>query len=135
MAQRISRAKRRVAGVPLDRPGDLHTVLRVLYLVFNEGYGGDVNLAAEAIRLARQLLSRCSTRPQGLRKAAAARHSRDPVSGTSITLCSLQVAQVVGRPAFPGVYDGRANLEPPRLSCGQTISGTRRCATANSKSH
>src|SRR6476646_7920424 len=24
---------------------------------------------------------------------------------------------------------------PPRLSCGQTISGTRRCATANSKSH
>jgi predicted RNA polymerase sigma factor len=38
MAQRISRAKRRVAGVPLDRPGDLHTVLRVLYLVCNEGY-------------------------------------------------------------------------------------------------
>jgi RNA polymerase sigma factor (sigma-70 family) len=57
MAQRISRAKRRVADVPLDRPGDLHTVLRVLYLVFNEGYGGDVDLAAEAIRLARQLLS------------------------------------------------------------------------------
>ena len=57
MAQRISRAKRRVAGVPLDRPGDLHTVLRVLYLVFNEGYGGDVDLAAEAIRLTRQLLS------------------------------------------------------------------------------
>jgi hypothetical protein len=23
----------------------------------------------------------------------------------------------------------------PRLSCGQAISGTRRCATANSKSH
>jgi predicted RNA polymerase sigma factor len=57
MAQRISRAKRRVAGVPLDRPGDLDTVLRVLYLVFNEGYGGDVDLAAEAIRLTRQLLS------------------------------------------------------------------------------
>jgi len=57
MAQRISRAKRRVAGVPLDRPGDLATVLRVLYLVFNEGYGGDVDLAAEAIRLTRQLQS------------------------------------------------------------------------------
>ncbi|WP_169952323.1 RNA polymerase sigma factor [Microbispora sp. H11081] len=55
MAQRISRAKRRLAGVPLDRPGDLGTVLRVLYLVFNEGYGGDVDLATEAIRLARQL--------------------------------------------------------------------------------
>ncbi|MCA4725669.1 RNA polymerase sigma factor [Mycolicibacterium fortuitum] len=55
MAQRISRAKRAVAAVRLDRPGDLRTVLRVLYLVFNEGYGGDVDLAAEAIRLARQL--------------------------------------------------------------------------------
>lgn len=56
MAQRISRAKRRLAGLSLDRPGDLATVLRVLYLVFNEGYGGDVDLAAEAIRLARQLV-------------------------------------------------------------------------------
>ncbi len=55
MAQRISRAKRRIAGVPLDRAGDLGTVLRVLYLVFNEGYGGDVDLAAEAIRLTRHL--------------------------------------------------------------------------------
>nr|WP_090277713.1 DUF6596 domain-containing protein [Mycolicibacterium komanii]CRL71970.1 RNA polymerase ECF-subfamily sigma factor [Mycolicibacterium komanii] len=57
MAQRISRAKRTVSGVRLDRPGDLHTVLRVLYLVFNEGYTGEVDLAAEAIRLARQLAS------------------------------------------------------------------------------
>lgn len=55
MAQRISRAKRTVSAVRLDSPGDLHTVLRVLYLVFNEGYSGDVDLAAEAIRLARQL--------------------------------------------------------------------------------
>jgi RNA polymerase sigma factor (sigma-70 family) len=55
MAQRISRAKRTVSDVRLDRPGDLRTVLRTLYLVFNEGYTGDVDLAAEAIRLARQL--------------------------------------------------------------------------------
>jgi predicted RNA polymerase sigma factor len=60
MAQRISRAKRMVsrAGVSagLDgRPGDVGTVMRVLYLVFNEGYSGDVDLAAEAIRLTRQL--------------------------------------------------------------------------------
>ena len=55
MAQRISRAKRTVSDVRLDQPGDLRTVLRVLYLVFNEGYSGDVDLAAEAIRLARQL--------------------------------------------------------------------------------
>ncbi|MEU6705430.1 RNA polymerase sigma factor [Streptomyces wuyuanensis] len=65
MAQRISRAKRTVSdhGVSparrvrgrFDRPGDVATVLRVLYLVFNEGYSGDLDLAAEAIRLTRQL--------------------------------------------------------------------------------
>ncbi|MET8850518.1 DUF6596 domain-containing protein [Amycolatopsis sp. NPDC004625] len=55
MAQRISRAKRTVSGARLDQPGDVATVLRVLYLVFNEGYSGDVDLAAEAIRLTRQL--------------------------------------------------------------------------------
>ncbi|WP_280452731.1 RNA polymerase sigma factor [Nocardia cyriacigeorgica] len=57
MAQRISRAKNRIAELPLDRPGDPATVLRVLYLVFNEGYSGKVDLAAEAIRLTRQLAS------------------------------------------------------------------------------
>ncbi|WP_280441373.1 RNA polymerase sigma factor [Nocardia brasiliensis] len=55
MAQRISRAKRTVSSVRLNRAGDVATVLRVLYLVFNEGYSGDVDLAAEAIRLTRQL--------------------------------------------------------------------------------
>jgi RNA polymerase sigma factor (sigma-70 family) len=63
MAQRISRAKRTVAGERFDRPGDLGRVLHVLYLVFNEGYkseirtDSDVDLAVEAIRLARQLHS------------------------------------------------------------------------------
>ena len=57
MAQRISRAKRTVSGESFDRPGDLATVRRVLYLVFNEGYSGDVDLAAEAIRLTRELAS------------------------------------------------------------------------------
>src|SRR5690606_11417365 len=55
MAQRISRAKQRIAGVPLDQPGDVTTVLRVLYLMFNEGYSGELDLAAEAIRVTRQL--------------------------------------------------------------------------------
>ncbi len=60
MAQRISRAKRIVSRAGLDRRGvgglgDVRTVMRVLYLVFNEGYSGDVDLAAEAIRLTRQL--------------------------------------------------------------------------------
>ena len=55
MAQRISRAKRTVSDVRFDSPGDVATVLRVLYLVFNEGYSGDVDLVAEAVRLTRQL--------------------------------------------------------------------------------
>jgi RNA polymerase sigma factor (sigma-70 family) len=61
MAQRISRAKRTIAGPParrLDQPGDIAVVLRVLYLVYTAGHSGPpdrLNLADEAIRLARQL--------------------------------------------------------------------------------
>ncbi|MFV8051857.1 RNA polymerase sigma factor [Mycobacterium sp. 48b] len=79
MAQRISRAKRTVAEVRLDRPGDLGTVLRVLYLVFNEGYSGDVDLAAEAIRLARQL-ARSTDDPEvgGLLALFLLHHARRP---------------------------------------------------------
>ena len=55
MAQRISRAKRTIAGARFHEPGDVDTVLHVLYLIFNEGYSGDVDLSAEAIRLGRQL--------------------------------------------------------------------------------
>ena len=57
MAQRISRAKRTVSAVRFEELGDLATVLRVLYLVFNEGYSGEVDLADEAIRLTRQVRS------------------------------------------------------------------------------
>ncbi|WP_052668505.1 RNA polymerase sigma factor [Nitriliruptor alkaliphilus] len=55
MAQRISRAKRTVSGATFDEFGSLVAVMRVLYLVFNAGYSGDVDLSAEAIRLARRL--------------------------------------------------------------------------------
>ena len=55
MAQRISRAKRTVRGRRLSRPGDLAVVLRVLYLIYTTGHTDRVDLAGEAIRLARQL--------------------------------------------------------------------------------
>ncbi|KQY46690.1 RNA polymerase subunit sigma-24 [Cellulomonas sp. Root137] len=68
MAQRISRAKQRVAGerfsmpAPDEHPARLRSVLRVLYLMFNEGYtssaGSDLtraDLSDEAIRIARLL--------------------------------------------------------------------------------
>ncbi|MGC2941926.1 RNA polymerase sigma factor [Brevibacterium sp. FAM 24638] len=55
MAQRISRAKATVSGRRLNEPGDLGSVLTTLYLVFNEGHSGDLDLVAEAIRLTRTL--------------------------------------------------------------------------------
>ncbi|QGV82925.1 RNA polymerase sigma factor [Streptomyces ficellus] len=77
MAQRISRAKRTVSGAPLDRPGDVATVLRVLYLVFNEGYSGDVDLAAEAIRLTRRLAVQVDhPEPAGLLALMLLHHAR-----------------------------------------------------------
>ncbi len=79
MAQRISRAKRTVSGVRLDESGDISTVLRVLYLVFNEGYTGDVDLAAEAIRLTRQLASMTDdAETAGLLALMLLHHARRP---------------------------------------------------------
>lgn len=59
MAQRIGRAKRTVSGLPFAQPSDVAVVLRVLYLIFNEGYSGRVDLSTEAIRLTRQLALAC----------------------------------------------------------------------------
>jgi RNA polymerase sigma factor (sigma-70 family) len=79
MAQRISRAKRTVSGVALTAPGDVAIVLRVLYLIFNEGYGGRVDLAAEAIRLTRQLALECpEPEVAGLLALMMLHHARRP---------------------------------------------------------
>jgi RNA polymerase sigma-70 factor, ECF subfamily len=59
MKRRLSRAKRKIrdAGIPFSIPADhvlperLAAVLAIVYLIFNEGYGGRVDLAAEALRL------------------------------------------------------------------------------------
>ena len=59
MKRRLSRAKAKIkeTGIPFEIPADhalsdrLETVLAVIYLIYNEGYSGRIDLAAEAIRL------------------------------------------------------------------------------------
>lgn len=120
MAQRISRAKRTVSAVRLDRPGDLRTVLRVLYLVFNEGYSGDVDLAAEAIRLARQL-ARTTDDPEvsGLLALFLLHHARRPArtraDGTLVPLAEQDRALWRRDLITEGVYVLQAALARDRL--------------------
>src|SRR4051812_8003857 len=82
MAQRISRAKRALAGPParrLDQPGDLAVVLRVLYVIYTAGHAGRVDLAGEAIRLARQLtLATEEPEARGLLALMLLNHARLP---------------------------------------------------------
>jgi RNA polymerase sigma-70 factor (ECF subfamily) len=63
MAKRLVRAKKKIkaAGIPFRVPPPhlfpdrLAAVLAVVYLIFNEGYGGRGHLSSEAIRLGRAL--------------------------------------------------------------------------------
>jgi RNA polymerase sigma factor (sigma-70 family) len=108
MAQRISRAKQtiRSSGVGFERPAAraraerLETVLRVLYLIFNEGYTASVgpslqrvDLSSEAIRLARgvQRLSSDDTEVAGLLALMILTDARrDARSGPAGELIPLQ---------------------------------------------
>ena len=72
MAKRLVRAKLKIkaAGIPFRvppphlLPDRLAAVLTVVYLIFNEGYGGRDELAAEAIRLGRALAELMPDEPE-----------------------------------------------------------------------
>ena len=72
MAQRLVRAKHKIkaAGIPFRvpppelLPDRLAAVLAVVYLIFNEGYGGRGDLAAEALRLGHALAELMPDEPE-----------------------------------------------------------------------
>ena len=72
MAKRLVRARRKIkeAGIPFRvppahlLPDRLVAVLAVVYLIFNEGYGGRGDLAGEAIRLGRALAELMPDEPE-----------------------------------------------------------------------
>ncbi|MEU8979298.1 RNA polymerase sigma factor [Streptomyces sp. NPDC058251] len=74
MAQRLVRAKAKIrdARIPYriprdaDLPDRVKGVLAVVYLVFNEGYGGREDLCAEALRLGRVLAELMPDEPEAL---------------------------------------------------------------------
>ncbi|WP_329253733.1 RNA polymerase sigma factor [Actinoallomurus sp. NBC_01490] len=107
MSKRLVRAKQKIrhAGIPYRvppahlLPERLHTVLVVLYLLFNEGYsataGADLmrrNLSAEAIRLARVLVALMPDEPEAVGLLAlmllhdARRAARLDAAGDLVTL-------------------------------------------------
>jgi RNA polymerase sigma-70 factor (ECF subfamily) len=86
MKRRLTRAKAkiRVAGIPFRVPPDhalperVGAVLKVVYLIFNEGYGGRDDLADEAIRLGRMLATLMPDEPEvlGLLALMLCHHAR-----------------------------------------------------------
>ncbi|RDI49360.1 RNA polymerase sigma factor [Nocardia mexicana] len=86
MKRRLTRAKTKIkmAGIPFRMPPDhalperVGAVLKVLYLIFNEGYGGRDELADEAIRLGRMLATLMPDEPEvlGLLALMLCHHAR-----------------------------------------------------------
>jgi RNA polymerase sigma-70 factor, ECF subfamily len=120
MAQRLVRAKRKIktAGIPFRVPPDhllpdrVDAVLAVVYLIFNAGYGGRVDLAAEAIRLGYALSELMPDEPevQGLLAMMLLLHARRHArfrDGELILLADQD----------PALWDG------PEIAAGRTVLG------------
>ena len=120
MAKRLVRAKRKIraAGIPFRvppahlLPDRLAAVLAVVYLIFNEGYGGRGDLASEAIRLGRALAELMPDEPEvhgllALMLAGDARRDARFAEGT-VVLLSDQDRSLWD---FDQIEQGRAALD------------------------
>jgi RNA polymerase sigma-70 factor (ECF subfamily) len=86
MKRRLSRAKAKIkaTGIPFAVPAEhllpdrLDAVLAVVYLIYNEGYSGRIDLASEAIRLGRVLAALMPDEPEvhGLLALLQIQHAR-----------------------------------------------------------
>ena len=120
MKRRLTRAKLKIkqAGIPFAVPADhllpdrLAAVLAVVYLIFNEGYGGRAELAAEAIRLAGVLAALMPDEPEvrGLLALMLIHHARRRArfSGQELVLLGEQDRSLWDT---AGIAAGRAQLE------------------------
>ena len=120
MKRRLSRAKAKIkaTAIPFAVPGAqrlperLDAVLAVLYLIFNEGYSGRVDLAAEAIRLGRVLATLLPDQPEahGLLALMMIHHARRRArfSGDDLVLLEDQDRSLWDRPQLAA---GRSVLD------------------------
>ena len=133
MAQRLVRAKRKIkaAGIPFRVPPDhllpdrLDAVLAVVYLIFNGGFTGRAELAAEALRLGRALAELMPDEPE--------------VHGLLAMMLLLDARLEPGLPAgvrsstgrWPCAAAGRTSSRPRSPRCTSTSRATcarsRRC--------
>jgi RNA polymerase sigma-70 factor (ECF subfamily) len=120
MAQRLVRAKHKIklAGIPFRVPADhllpdrLTAVLAVVYLIFNQGYGGRHELASEAISLGKALVELMPDEPEahGLLALMLLHDSRRAArfDGSDLVLLSDQDRS---RWDFAQIAEGRRLLE------------------------
>ena len=120
MKRRLTRAKTKIkaTGIPFAVPGAhllperLDAVLAVIYLIFNEGYSGRGDLAADAIRLGRVLAMLMPDQPEahGLLALMMTHHARRRArfSGEDLVLLEDQDRSLWD---MPQIAAGRAVLD------------------------
>ncbi len=135
MKRRLSRVKAKIkaTGIPFAVPAAhllpdrVDAVLAVIYLIYNEGYSGRVDLAAEAIRLGRVLAALMPDEPEahGLLALMMIHHARRRArfSGEDLVLLDDQDRSLWD---MPQIAAGRAVLDRAVAQGGRAPTSSRR---------